>query len=125
MDAGGPAGDVTVTTSAVRGSAAVLDTLARLEAAHGPLAMFMSGGCCDGTHPMCLQEGELTPGAADLCIGRLGATPVYIGADQYRRWGRPSFAIDVAPGAADGFSLEGEQDVHFTIRTPEELTPAI
>jgi uncharacterized protein (DUF779 family) len=67
---------------------------------------------------MCLKAGELPVGPQDLCLGEIGGAPFYIDAEQYERWGRPRFQIDVAPGAADGFSLEALEDIHFVTTTP-------
>jgi uncharacterized protein (DUF779 family) len=103
---------------AVIATPAALEVITRLEAAHGPLVFHQSGGCCAGTSPMCLREGELPPGPGDVHLGAVGDVPFYIDADQYERWGRPEFVIDVAPGAADSFSLEGTAQVHFVTRTP-------
>jgi uncharacterized protein (DUF779 family) len=97
---------------------AALEVITRLEGAHGPLAFFQSGGCCDGSSAICLKGGELPPGPYDVRLGEIGGAPFYIDADQYERWGRPRFLIDVAPGAADGFSLEGLEGVHFLSSTP-------
>lgn len=105
-------------TSAVVATPAALEVIHRLEAAHGPLAFFQSGGCCDGTSPICLKDGELPPGPHDLRLGEIGGAPFYIDSDQYERWGRPTFLVDVAAGAAEGFSLEGLLDVHFITKSP-------
>ena len=104
--------------TAVSATRAALEVIQDLEAAYGPLMFFQSGGCCDGTHPLCLKEGELPLSPHDLCLGKVGGAPVYIDPEQYERWGRPRFELDVAPGAAEGFSLEGLADVHFVTRTP-------
>ena len=101
----------------VSATPAALAVIARLEAAHGPLVFFQSGGCCDGTAAMCLTEGELPVSPNDVKLGEIGGAPFYIDGEQYRRWGRPSFLIDVASGAGAGFSLEGLDDVHFVTRT--------
>ena len=98
---------------------AALEELARLRARFGRLMLFQSGGCCDGSSPLCLNEGELLVGPNDLLLGELGGVPFYIDAEQYERWNRPAFVLDVAPGAAEGFSLEALDDVHFVSRTPE------
>jgi uncharacterized protein len=90
-----------------------LEMIERLRAAHGPLAFFQSGGCCDGSAPMCFREGELPPGTNDVRLGEVGGVPFYIDADQDARWRLPDFVIDVAPGAAESFSLEGPEGVHF------------
>jgi uncharacterized protein (DUF779 family) len=94
-----------------------LEVIERLRAEHGPLAFHQSGGCCDGTSPMCLKDGELPPSPSDVRLGDLGGAPFYIDADQDERWGHPDFLIDVSPGPAMGFSLEALVDVHFVTRT--------
>jgi uncharacterized protein (DUF779 family) len=100
----------------VTATAAALEAIARLEASHGRLAFFQSGGCCDGSSPICLVDGELPPAPGDRLLGSVGGAPFYIDADQYERWGRPGFVLDVAPGAAEGFSL-GLPDGHFVTRS--------
>ena len=103
--------------AAVAATPAALEAISRLEAAHGPLAFHQSGGCCDGTSPICLKDGELPPSPHDVLLGDIGRAPFYIDSDQYERWGRPAFLVDVAPGAAEGFSLEGLIGVHFVTLT--------
>jgi uncharacterized protein len=105
-------------TEAVQASRAALEVISRLEAAHGPLMFFQSGGCCDGTSPMCLKNGELPLSPQDVRLGEIGGVSFYIDAEQYDRWGKPRFLVDVSPGAAEGFSLEGLEGVHFVSRTP-------
>ena len=105
-------------THRVRATPVALEVIERLRAGHGPLAFFQSGGCCDGTSPICLKDGELPPGPYDVRLGEIGGAPFYIDAEQYERWGTPRFLIDVAPGAAEGFSLEGLDGVHFISRSP-------
>jgi uncharacterized protein (DUF779 family) len=95
---------------------AALGALERLSAAYGALVLFQSGGCCDGSAPLCVREGELPIGPHDVLLGELAGTPVYIDGDQDARWRRPSFVLDVAPGPASGFSLEGLDGVHFITR---------
>jgi hypothetical protein len=92
--------------------------LERLTAERGPLAIFQSGGCCDGTSPICVQrEEELPPGTNNVLLGEVAATPFYVDAEQYRRWGRPAFLIDVGAGPAQGFSLS-LPDAHLVTRAP-------
>jgi uncharacterized protein (DUF779 family) len=104
-------------TNRVRATPRALEQLERLAARYGAVVMFQSGGCCDGSSPICLPAGELPPGPADVLLGELGGTLVYIDAEQDRRWGAPEFVIDVSPGAAMGFSLEGVDDMHFVTLT--------
>ncbi len=124
----GPTGDADQRLDSTTGSAkpdrshvsatrAALEVIHRLEAAHGPVAFFQSGGCCDGSAPICLKAGELEPGRYDVELGRLGEAPFYVDSDLYERWSRPRFCVDVAVGPAEGFSLEGLVGVHFVTRT--------
>jgi len=101
----------------VHATPAALEAIRRLEAAHGPLMFFQSGGCCDGTSPICLKAGELPVGPGDVRLGAIGGASFYIDGDQFERWGRPTFVIDVSPGAAEGFSLEGLDGIHFVTRS--------
>ena len=93
-------------------------TVARLAAVHGPVVLHLSGGCCDGSSPMCLTAAELPPGPGDTMLGEVAGTPVYVDADQDRRWGHPALVIDVLPGAATSLSLEGADDLHLVTVAP-------
>jgi uncharacterized protein len=86
--------------------------LRRLARKHGPLAIFQSGGCCDGSLPLCLLASEMAPSPNDVLLGHVAGAPFYIDGEQYERWGEPEFVLDVAGGAPEGFSL-GETDAHF------------
>jgi hypothetical protein len=90
--------------------------LGRLVRAHGPLVIFQSGGCCDGSLPLCLLADDLAPGPGDLLLGNVAGVPFYIDAEQFRRWGEPEFVLDVAAGAPEGFSL-GASDAHLVTRS--------
>ena len=79
---------------------------------HGPIAIYQSGGCCDGSLPLCLLADELGQGPNDVQLGDVGGVPFYIDADQYERWGEPEFLLDVVSGAPEGFSL-GLRNAHF------------
>ena len=92
--------------------------IGRLRAEHGPLMFFQSGGCCDGSSPMCFPEGELLLGPNDLLLGEVDGCPFYIDAEQYERWKRPTFVLDVVRGAGSGMSLEGVHDLHFRVSSP-------
>ena len=84
---------------------------------HGALMFHQSGGCCDGSSPMCLKHDELPPGPRDVRLGQIAGAPFYIDRQQYESWGNPHLTIDVSPGATDTFSLEGLENVHFVTRT--------
>jgi uncharacterized protein (DUF779 family) len=105
------------TADRIAATAEALDAIERLTAEHGPLMLFQSGGCCDGSAPLCLPDGELLIGPNDSLIGVLAGMPVYIDAEQDRRWKHPSFTLDVAAGPASGFSLEGLDGIHFITRS--------
>jgi len=101
----------------VTATRAALEVIKRLRKAHGDLSFFQSGGCCEGSAPMCLRSEEMPMGPGDTWLGEIGGVPFYIDTDQYERWGRPRFQIDVSEGAADSFSLEGGEGVHFVTNT--------
>jgi uncharacterized protein (DUF779 family) len=102
----------------VRATPAAVEAIERLRAKHGPIVLHQSGGCCDGSAAMCLTAAELPPGPNDMLLGTIADTPFVIDREQHERWGHPNFVIDVAPGAAESFSLEGTDGVHFVSRTP-------
>jgi uncharacterized protein len=96
---------------------AARDLIARLKTRYGTLMFVQSGGCCDGSSPVCMKEGELLLGPNDLLLGEIAGCPFYIDREQYERWRRPQFLIDVSQGEGDTFSLEGPEGVHFVART--------
>lgn len=104
----------------VTGEAAEL--LRRLTREHGDLMFHQSGGCCDGSSPMCYPDGDLLIGDADVHLGDLDvgltrAVPVYMSAAQYEYWKHTHLTIDVVPGRGSGFSLEAPRGVRFLIRS--------
>jgi uncharacterized protein (DUF779 family) len=99
---------------------AAIAELGRLRAEHGPLMLFQSGGCCDGSSPMCFPDGELVLGPNDLLLGEAEGCPFFIDAEQYERWNRPTFVLDVASGSGSSMSLEETHAVHFVLSS----TPA-
>lgn len=92
--------------------------IADLTATHGPLMFHQSGGCCDGSAPMCYPRGEFRVGGQDVLLGHVaGDVPVWIGAAQFEYWRHTQVTIDVVPGRGAGFSLEGPLGVRFIIRS--------
>jgi uncharacterized protein (DUF779 family) len=88
------------------------DMVKRLVREHGPLALFQSGGCCDGSLPLCLLADDMMPSPNDVLLGEVATVPFYIDAEQYQRWNEPEFLLDVAGGPPEGFSL-GLPDAHL------------
>jgi uncharacterized protein (DUF779 family) len=111
-------------TDQVVATEAAASVLRHLTATFGPVILFQSGGCCDGSSPICLQEGELLLGSQDVLLGEVAGVPFYIDREQFERWNRPGFELDARPGTAEGFSLEGLAGVHFTVasRSPERCS---
>ena len=98
------------------------DLLRRLTAQHGPLMFHQSGGCCDGSSPMCFPDGDFLISDADVHLGDLDAgtpekIPVYMSAEQFAYWKHTHLTIDVVKGRGSGFSLEAPLGVRFMIRS--------
>ncbi len=94
---------------------AAVAEIGRLRAEHGPLMFFQSGGCCDGSSPMCFPDGELVLGPNDLLLGEIDGCPFHIDAELWERWNRPAFVVDVAAGSGSSMSLEETHAVHFVL----------
>ncbi|MBR0794241.1 DUF779 domain-containing protein [Bradyrhizobium jicamae] len=91
--------------------------IAQLKAQHGPLMFHQSGGCCDGSAPMCYPANELRIGGEDVRLGRIAGCDFYIGAAQFEYWRHTQLIIDVVPGRGAGFSLEAPEGVRFLTRS--------
>jgi uncharacterized protein (DUF779 family) len=96
---------------------AALDMIGRLQQLHGPLMFHQSGGCCDGSAPMCYQAGEFRIGGNDVHLGEIGGCQVYMDRDQFAYWKHTQLIIDVVPGRGSGFSLEAPEGVRFLTRS--------
>ena len=99
------------TIAKVTATEAALKLINHLKTQHGKLMFHQSGGCCDGSSPMCFPDGELIIGDADVLLGEIGGCPFYIAAQQYKYWQHTQLIIDVAsgPGGSD-FSLKGRME---------------
>jgi uncharacterized protein len=93
------------------------DLIARLKLQHGPLMFHQSGGCCDGSTPMCFAAGEFRVGAQDVLLGEIAGCEFYIGAAQFEYWQHTQLIIDVVPGRGAGFTLEAPEGVRFLTRS--------
>lgn len=92
--------------------------ISRLKAQHGALMFHQSGGCCDGSAPMCFVAGEFRVGGQDVLLGHVAQdTPVWIGAAQFEYWRHTQVTIDVVPGRGAGMSLEAPEGVRFIVRS--------
>lgn len=92
--------------------------IARLSERHGLLMFHQSGGCCDGSAPMCFPAGEFRVGGQDVLLGYVAdGVPVWIGAAQFEYWRHTQVIIDVVPGRGAGMSLESPEGQRFIIRS--------
>ncbi|MCV7384913.1 DUF779 domain-containing protein [Mycolicibacter longobardus] len=98
---------------------AAAELVARLVARHGPVMFHQSGGCCDGSAPMCYPDGDFIIGDHDVLLGVLevcGGVPVWISGPQFAAWKHTQLIIDVVPGRGAGFSLEAPEGMRFLTR---------
>ena len=110
-----PASKIDVTPAAA-------EMLQHLAAKHGPLMFHQSGGCCDGSSPMCYPVGMFRTGASDVHLGDLDVpgtepVPVYMSASQYELWKLTHITIDLVDGRGSGFSVEAPEGKRFLIRS--------
>lgn len=91
--------------------------LEKLEKLHGPLMFHQSGGCCDGSSPMCYPRGDFKVGQVDVFLGTVADTPFFMSAPQYAYWKHTHLTVDVVKGRGSGFSVEAPEGVRFLIRS--------
>ncbi len=84
---------------------------------HGPLVFHQSGGCCDGSAPMCFPRSEFKVGSRDVFLGEIGQQPFFIAEDQYSYWEHTQLIIDVVKGRGGMFSVEGPTGNRFLTRS--------
>ncbi|MCX5365436.1 DUF779 domain-containing protein [Streptomyces sp. NBC_00124] len=102
---------------------AAADLLRRLHEAHGPLMFHQSGGCCDGSAPMCYPAGEFRTGGSDVLLSELEvegvgeAVTFWMSRSQFEVWSHTRLIVDVVEGRGSGFSLEAPEGVRFLIRS--------
>ncbi|MET7452779.1 DUF779 domain-containing protein [Streptomyces sp. NPDC005574] len=95
----------------------------RLSETHGPLMFHQSGGCCDGSAPMCYPEGEFRTGDSDVLLAELDVEGVpepvgfWMSRSQYEVWSHTRLIVDVVAGRGSGFSLEAPEGVRFLTRS--------
>ncbi len=102
---------------------AAADRVRRLVGRHGPGMFHQSGGCCDGSAPMCYPDGDFLTGDADICLGEVpvegleAPVPFWMSKAQYGYWKHTHLTVDVVKGRGAGFSLEAPEGVRFLIRS--------
>ena len=101
----------------VSATPAAMQLLAEIIADHGPVLFHQSGGCCDGSSPMCYPRGDYIVGQNDVLMGWIGDTPFYNGAAQYAVWKHTDLTIDVVPGRGGMFSLDNGREKRFLTRS--------
>lgn len=94
-----------------------LELIHLLTERHGPIMFHQSGGCCDGSSPMCYPQGDLFLGEQDILLGEIGSAPFYIHKNQFEYWKHTQLIIDVVEGRGGMFSLEGVEGKRFLTRS--------
>ncbi len=89
----------------------------RLRAENGPLIFHLSGGCCEGSAPMCFRQSDFRVGPRDVLLGSVDDCPFYVGPAQFEYWAYCQLTVDVTEGGGDSFSLEAADGVRFIVRS--------
>ncbi|GLS23323.1 hypothetical protein GCM10007874_63430 [Labrys miyagiensis] len=101
----------------VMATPAALALIETLQAKYGPVLFHQSGGCCDGSSPMCYPRNDFIVGDRDVMLGIIGKAPVYIGQSQFAGWAHTQLIIDVVPGRGGMFSLDNGTEKRFITRS--------
>ncbi len=101
----------------VEATEAALQLIKEIVADHGPVIFHQSGGCCDGSAPMCYAEGDLIIADHDVLMGEIGGAPFYIGGAQFEAWKHTRLIIDVVDGRGGMFSLDNGRGKRFITRS--------
>ena len=104
-------------TLQVKATLSALQLIERLRAKHGALLFHQSGGCCDGSSPMCYPQDDFIVGDRDVLLGEIGGAPFYISPSQFEYWKHTQLIIDVVNGRGGMFSLENGEGVRFLVRS--------
>ena len=94
-----------------------LHLLAEIVADHGPVLFHQSGGCCDGSSPMCYAQGDFLVGDRDVRMGEIGGMPFYISESQFEAWKHTDLLIDVVKGRGGMFSIDNGREKRFLTRS--------
>jgi uncharacterized protein len=101
----------------VKATETACELIRRLQAVHGDLLFHQSGGCCDGSAPMCYPTHDFKVGSRDVKLGEVEGCAVYIGGRQFELWKHTQLIIDAVPGRGAGFSLEAPEGLRFLTRS--------
>lgn len=101
----------------VSATPAALKLIGEIRGEYGRILFHQSGGCCDGSSPMCYPQDDFIVGDRDVLLGHIGGAPVYIGAAQFEVWKHTTLIIDVVPGRGGMFSLDNGREVRFLTRS--------
>ncbi|MEM8811083.1 MAG: DUF779 domain-containing protein [Pseudomonadota bacterium] len=101
----------------VTATEAALAFIDELRADHGAIMFHQSGGCCDGSSPMCYPEGEFRLGSTDVCLGEVNGAKVWISGPQFEAWKHTQLILDVVPGRGGMFSLDNGREKRFLTRS--------
>ena len=107
----------TQTISRIDITPAAADVMATVRDKYGPLMFHQSGGCCDGSSPMCFEKGDFIVGGSDVWLGEIEGADFWMSEDQFEYWKHTHLTIDVTPGRGASFSLEIPLGVRFLIRS--------
>ena len=94
-----------------------IKVIATLRKRFGPLMFHQSGGCCDGSQPMCFEDGDFKVGNSDIQLGEIDGCPFYMSRDQYEYWKHTHLTLDITPGRGSSFSLEIPMGIRFIIKS--------
>jgi uncharacterized protein (DUF779 family) len=94
-----------------------IQLIRKLRAQHGELMFHQSGGCCDGSSPMCYPRNEFLTGDSDVQLGEVDDVPFFMSKSQFEYWKHTQLILDVVPGRGGMFSLENSEGIRFLIRS--------
>ena len=101
----------------VTATESTIDLISDLLPVHGPLLFHQSGGCCDGSAPMCFARTDFRVGSRDVLLGEISDQPFFMAEDQFEYWEHTQLIIDVVPGRGGMFSVEGPTGKRFLTRS--------
>jgi uncharacterized protein len=98
-------------------SMAAMEVIAQLKTKFGELMFHQSGGCCDGSQPMCFEKGDFIIGSADVCLGSIADCEFWMSKDQFEYWQYTHILVDITSGRGSSFSLEIPLGLRFIIQS--------